>query len=48
MYTKTGGVAAGTATLAYTGLNLGWAIMLAMLLVALGTTLMRLAPRKEE
>ena len=48
MYTKSAGVAAGTTTLAATGVNVGWAIMSAMLLVALGTALMRLAPRSEE
>lgn len=48
MYTRPAGLAAGTTTLASTGVSIGWALMLSMLLVALGGVLLRLVPRHQE
>jgi hypothetical protein len=51
MYTKvSGGLAAGlpaATTLAYTGLEILWFVVLAFTLVAAGFALLRLAPRRE-
>ncbi len=39
--------ATGTATLAQTGLSIGWLVMLALMMLVLGTTLVKLIPRRQ-
>jgi LPXTG-motif cell wall-anchored protein len=48
MYGKTAAGAGGAATLPLTGLNAGWMILAAVMLIAVGAALWRLTPRREE